>query len=130
MGKKNWIFGLVVIVVAIVAIGIWGFDKSGQKNTATNNTSTATATYFDTNAKVMYFYSDTCHWCLQEKTVLEKLGAEGYKVKPMNVGNDTSLWTTYSISGTPTFIADSGKGDKFTGFKDYEVLKAWLDQHK
>ena len=130
MKGKNWIFGLVVIVVAVVAIGIWGFGKSGEKNTTTSNASTASATYFDTNAKVMYFYSDTCHWCLQEKTVLEKLGSEGYKVKPMNVGNDQSLWTTYNISGTPAFIADSGKGDKFVGFKEYEPLKAWLDQHK
>lgn len=134
MKGKNWILGLVVIVAAVVAIGVWGFGNSDKKNTATNNTtnntSTSSAVYFDANAKAMYFYSDTCHWCLEEKKVLEKLGAEGYKVKPMNVGNDQSLWTTYQISGTPTFIADSGKGDKFVGFKDYEPLKAWLDQHK
>lgn len=130
MGSKNWIFGLVVVVVAIVAIGIWGFGKSGEKNTNTNSASSATATYFDENAKVMYFYSDTCHWCLEEKKVLEKLGTEGYEVKPMNVGNDQSLWTTYNVSGTPTFIADSGKGDRLAQFTKYEVLKAWLDQHK
>lgn len=131
MGKNNWIIGLIVVILAVVAISVWSFKKSGgEKGTNTNSASVAMANYFDENAKVMYFYSDTCHWCIEEKKVLEKLGGEGYKVKPMNVGNDTSLWTTYSISGTPTFIADSGKGEKLVGYKEYDALKSFLDKNK
>jgi hypothetical protein len=79
MGNKNWILGLIVIVAAVVVIGIKGFGNSGEKSSTTSNTGTSSATYFDANAKVMYFYSDTCHWCIEEKKVLEKLGAEGYR---------------------------------------------------
>lgn len=130
MGNKNWILGLIFVVAVVVAVGIWGFNTSGSNKNDSNKDSSATANYFDENAKVMYFYSDTCHWCIQEKAVLEKLGDEGYRVKSMDVGNDTSLWTTYNISGTPTFIADSGKGERLVGHNDYDKLKAWLDQHK
>ncbi len=60
--------------------------------------------------------------------MLQKLGAEGYRVKPMDVGKSASLWSEYSINGTPTFIAENG--DRLEGYRDYRPLKNWLDQHK
>lgn len=129
-GSKRWIFGLVVVILVIGAFTYMGFKGSGSKETQTPEVSgaTDTANYFDENATTMYFYSDYCSWCLKEKEVLTKLGAEGYRVKPMNVGKDQSLWEKYSIKGTPAFIASNG--ERLEGYNTEDKLKPWLDSHK
>jgi len=76
----------------------------------------------------MYFYQDTCSWCIKEKEILQKLGNEGYRVKSMNISKNVDLWQQYNVSGTPTFIAKNG--DRLEGYHDYDSLKTWLDQHK
>lgn len=130
MGNKNWIIGLVVVIAAIVALGIWGF-KSNTNKTASEETKIVAA-YFDDNAAVMYFYQDTCSWCIKQKDVLAKLGSEGYKVKSMNIGSNypdhQSWWKEYNISGTPTFVAKNG--DRLEGYQTADKLKAFLDSHK
>lgn len=130
MQNKNWILGLVIVVAAVVALGYWGF-KSNTDKTATSN-ATPVADYYDENAPVMEFYQDTCSWCIKEKSVLEQLGAQGYKVKPMNIGpnypDHQSWWKDYNVSGTPTFVAKNG--DKLEGYQNYDKLKAFLDLHK
>ena len=137
MKNNSWIIGLVVVIVAIVALSIWGFKKSGSQNTASQSQTSSSQTagqsqasekYFSESASVMYFYQDTCSWCIKEKEVLSKLGEEGYRVKPMNVGKNQAWWTEYNIKGTPAFIAQNG--DRLEGYKEYEPLKQWLDQHK
>lgn len=134
MQNKKWLVGLIVLVI-IVAAGVWGFSKiSNQNKTNEENKAISGVTsenYFDENAKVMLFYSDQCSWCVKEKDVLAKLNVEnteGYRVKPMNVGNDQSLWETYKVNGTPTFIAENG--DRLEGYQTEDKLKPWLDQHK
>ncbi len=133
MKDKRWILGLVILVIVIGGLSIWGFKKSNKENepqvSGQNTTSPqSTESYFSEEASIMYFYSDYCSWCLKEKDVLTKLGSEGYKVKPMNVGKNAQLWTDYKINGTPTFIAKNG--DRSEGYKEYGPLKDWLDQHK
>lgn len=134
MKDKRWILGLFIVVAAIVALGIWGFKNSGKDTTSpqVSGESTEIQAYFDENATVMYFYQDTCSWCIKEKDVLTKLGAEGYRVKPMNIGanqpDNQGFWQQYNISGTPAFIAKNG--DRLEGYSDYNKLKPWLDQHK
>lgn len=127
MGSKNWIIGLIVIIVAVGGFIYWGFNKSTvDRQVAGESTSDS---YFSEDAPVMFFYSEKCSWCQKEKTeVLSKLGPLGYKVKPMDVAVSPNLWKDYSISGTPTFIAKNG--DKLEGFQTEDVLKKWLDQHK
>ena len=138
MGNNRWILGLVVIIIAIGALSIWGFKKNNNSNNQ-NTTSTEPQVqgeqtnndnpkYFAEDAKVKYFYSDSCSWCIKQKVILQKLGDEGYKVKPMNVGEDANLWKQYNIEGTPTFIADNG--ERLTGYQEYDQLKAWLDKNK
>lgn len=132
MKDRKWILALVIVVAAIAALSIWGFKKSnnttGTSNPEIAGQSMETPAYFAEDAQVMYFYSDYCSWCIKQKEVLQRLGNEGYKVKPMDVGKNTNYWTDYKISGTPTFIAKNG--DQLVGFQDYDKLKAWLDQHK
>jgi protein-disulfide isomerase len=130
MKDKKWILGLVILVIAIGALSIWGFKKS--ENEATNSQvsgdSTSAMVYYSEDAKVMEFYSDYCSWCIKQNEILARLGAEGYKVKPMDVGKNPSFWTDYKINGTPTFVASNG--DKLEGYQDYDQLKAFLDKHK
>lgn len=133
--KNNWTFVAGIIFVVVVIFGIVGYSKVSKKSEETSTASPTPAQssqnkeFFDQNAKVMFFYSDLCHWCQKEETeVLPDLGKEGYRVKPMDVGTSPDLWKQYNIEGTPTFIA--GNGDRLVGFQDKDTLKKWLDQHK
>lgn len=133
--KKDWIITVILGLAIIIGLGISGYfklSKKGNTNDQTKPSASATvagaASYFAEDSKVMYFYSDYCHWCQQEKEVLAELGNEGYKVKPMNVGESPDLWKQYNIEGTPTFVA--ANGDRLVGFQKKDALKTWLDQHK
>ena len=68
----------------------------------------------------MYFYADTCHWCQQEKPIVEELEKEGVKFKKMNVGENRDLITQYNVEGTPTFIF---KDKRLTGFQSKEAIR-------
>ncbi|MDP2717481.1 MAG: thioredoxin family protein [Candidatus Micrarchaeota archaeon] len=85
--------------------------------------------FADDASPVLYFYSDTCQFCLKQKPILEELSAEGYRVKLMDVGRNTALWRQYNISGTPTFIADNGKGERLVGLTPKDQLRAFFDQN-
>ena len=132
MKNNRWIIGLVVVIAAIVVLSVWGFKKSENKNsqtqTANSSQGQSSEKYFSENASVMYFYQDTCSWCIKEKEVLQKLGDEGYRVKQMNISKNADLWQQYKINGTPTFVAKNG--DRLDGYHDYDSLKTWLDQYK
>jgi thiol-disulfide isomerase/thioredoxin len=132
MQGKNWIIGLVFIVIVVAVLGYWGFkkgpDTSTNPNAEVSGEQTENPVYFDDSAKVMYFYQDTCGWCIKQKEVLAKLGQEGYRVKSMNITKDQSLWEKYKISGTPTFIAEGGETK--VGYLEYNDLKAFLDKYK
>lgn len=133
--KKDWIITVVLGVLILIGLGASGFYKISKKEAAATPSSEASvagaeaaANYFSQDAKIMYFYSDYCHWCQQEKTVLTELGNDGYKVKPMNVGETPELWEKYKIEGTPTFIAENG--DRLVGYQEKAPLKSWFDSHK
>ena len=137
--RKDGILISIIVLIIVVGLGLFGYFKIGKKpvvaeplptgvSQSVAGQATASAPYFAEDAKVMYFYSDYCHWCQKEKDVLEELGQAGYKVKPMNVGEKQDLWKQYNISGTPTFIA--ANGDRLVGYQDKDPLKNWLDQHK
>jgi len=134
MESKNWVFGLVVLVI-IVGLSAWGFSKNKDNPTkgiaGANEPEVTTVTdtsFFDDNASIMFFYSDGCGWCQKEKVVLSELSPEGYRVKPMDVGKNQDLWKQYDIQGTPTFIAANGA--RQAGYLEKDALKAWLDANK
>lgn len=134
--RKDWILITIVGLILVVGLGLVGFLKLSKKEIVANPVSsspviagTAAAEYFSDDAKVMYFYSDFCHWCQKEKDeVLIPLGKDGYRVKPMNVGEKPDLGTQFNVNGTPTFVASNG--DRLVGFKEKNELKSWLDQHQ
>lgn len=138
--RKDWTLIAIIALILIVGLGLFGYLKLTKKNVVANplpsseNQQVAGAAsdnqpYFAEDAKVMFFYSDYCHWCTKEKDeVLPGLGQEGYKFKPMNVGDKPELAKQYNVTGTPTFIAQNG--DRLVGFQTKDALKSWLDQHK
>jgi len=133
--RKDWIITVILGLVIIIGLGVSAYYKLSKKDNSTgeakpnaSSTVAGVATFFTEDAKVMYFYSDYCHWCQQEKEVLAELGNDGYKVKPMNVGENPDFGKQYNIEGTPTFVA--GNGDHLVGFQKKDALKTWLDQHK
>lgn len=135
--RKDWILISIIGLILIVGLGLYGFLRVSKKEITANPVpsqsgqvaGTTTESYFSDDAKVMYFYSDFCHWCQKEKDeVFPELGKQGYKVKPMNVGSDPSLGQKYNISGTPTFIAENG--ERLVGFQTIDPLKTFLDAHK
>jgi len=137
--RKDRILISIIGLILIVGLGLIGYLRLSKKQVIANplsssSTQTVASTadassYFSQDAKVMYFYSDLCHWCQKEKDeVFPEIGKLGYKVKPMNVGENPELGKQYNITGTPTFIA--ANGDPLVGFKTVDELKAWLDTHK
>lgn len=131
MKFEKWHLGLIVVILVILIAGLVWYFKSPKSESEILGNQTGqeeSVDYFDQTASVMYFYSDNCGWCNKQKEVLSQLSKEGYKVRPMDLGQDSSLAEKYNISGTPTFIADNG--EQLVGFREKEELKAWLDEHK
>lgn len=137
--RKDWVLISIIGLILLVGLGLAVYLRVTKKTVIANpvpsssvkevaGENIAEAEFFSDEASVMYFYSDFCHWCQEEKKVLEELGKEGYKVKPMNVGEKPELGKEFNITGTPTFIAPGS--DPLIGYKTKEELKAWLDQHK
>jgi len=139
--KKFLIFAIIFLIV--VAVVTWllirssGNNQSGQvegvKEEAVKDEekpkTVPESKYFSENAKIMYFYSDGCHWCQEQKEILGQLGYEGYRFKPIDV-MDTSnagLMEEYGIMGTPTFAASPNV--QLPHYADYDELKAWLNKN-
>ncbi|MCL5407385.1 MAG: thioredoxin family protein [Patescibacteria group bacterium] len=137
--RKDWALISIIALILVVGLGLVGYLKLSKKKVIANplpsngNQQVAGATssqpFFAEDAKVSFFYSDYCHWCQKEESeVLTPLAQEGYKVKPMNIGEKPEYGQQFNVTGTPTFIASNG--DRLVGFQTKDVLKAWLDQHK
>lgn len=114
MQTKTLVLALAAVVVLFAAAY---FFTTGVK----------AASYFDDTSPVMYFYSDQCHYCQQQKPILEKLAGEGFRVKQMDVLAHPEYWAQYGITGTPTFVA--ANGDKQVGFTEERALREWLAAH-
>lgn len=110
---KKWLVVLAILVIVVLGYGLSSHAPS----------------YFDDASPVMYFYSDSCHWCLQEKPLLEKLAFEGFRVKPMDVGRNPQYWTQYSIGGTPTFLVNDSAATRHEGYMEEPALRAFLESH-
>lgn len=131
MKFEKWHIGLIVVILVIlVASLVWYFRSPAEEPEILGNQTgeEESVESFDETAKVMFFYSDGCGWCNQQKEVLAELAKEGYRVRPMDVGADPQLFEKYNLQGTPTFISDNGK--QLVGFREKEELKAWLDKYK
>ncbi len=111
----KYVLGGVVALVVLVSI-VLAMGGSGPS-------------FADETSPVWYFYSDTCQFCIKQKPILEELAQEGYRVKLMDVGRNPSLWKQFQVSGTPTFIADNGKGERITGLTQKDALRAYLEQN-
>ncbi|HLC38119.1 MAG TPA: thioredoxin family protein [Candidatus Norongarragalinales archaeon] len=110
---------LLLALVAVIAIGIAAYFLT--------TTPSQTQNYADDASPVMYFYSESCKFCQQQKPILRELAEEGYRVKMMNVDGNPEYWAQYEISGTPTFLA--GNGDRQVGLTQKDALRAWLQAH-
>ena len=138
--RKDWVLISIVGLILLVGLGLAVYLKVTKKTVIANpvpsssvkevaGENIAEAEFFSDEASVMYFYSDFCHWCQKEKDeVLTELGKEGYKVKPMNVGEKPDLGREFNVTGTPTFVA--ANGDQLVGFQEAGPLKSFLDQHQ
>ena len=115
MKTKTLVLGLIAL--AVVGIAAYVMVSSSAK----------ALVFADDNSPVMYFYSDSCIHCKEQKPVLQELAKEGYRVKLMDVLSHPEYWDQYQISGTPTFLA--ANGDKQVGFTQKEALGVWLESH-
>lgn len=156
--KDRWRLILIGFIVLIIIIFVWlSWQKlatptvlspspsslpntqenptpiSTTKNTTTSQEETTpSSSAIPTSTPVSlpvtkYFYSDFCHWCQQEKSIVQQLESEGYPFSWMSVDTHANYWADFSLSGTPTFIIGSSR---LEGYRDYDILKSWIDQHK
>jgi len=114
---KNWQLLLVGLVLVVILAGAF-LSTSGK-----------TKAYADDASPVYYFWRADCHYCQQQDPILSKLAEEGFRVRVMDVGANPALFAQYGVEGTPTFIADYGKGDKKVGLTQESELRAWLLAH-
>lgn len=135
--RKDWALISIISLILVVGLGLIGYLKLSRKPIIANPLPSSSQQvagvtshpYFSEDANVAYYYSDFCHWCQKEDAeVLTPLAQEGYRVKPMNVGEKPELGAQANVTGTPTFIASNG--DRLVGFQTKEKLKAFLDAHK
>ena len=137
--RKDWVLITIIGLIVVVGLGLMGYLRMSKKTISANPEPSASnqavagasmsADYFAEDAKVMYFYSDFCHWCVKEKEeVFPEIAKLGLKVKPMNVGEKPALGQQFNITGTPTFVA--ANGDRLVGFQDLPALKKFLEDHK
>lgn len=123
-GQVRLYIGLVVVTVALFG-GLLYFGSREQSKPAESGAAYSVA--FAAEAKVMYFYSDACNYCVLQKPILDELAQEGYRVKPMDVEANRSLWQQYNVRGTPTFVAENG--DRVVGLQEKDDLRRFLDEH-
>ena len=116
-----------IFPIAILALLVGGYFFFTNQSTTGKAAVPAGEQNASEKGTVMYFYSEACHYCQQEKPIVERLENEGYGIVWMDVGIHPEYWQSYGIRGTPTFLASNG--DKKVGFTEYDELKAWLDQH-
>lgn len=122
---KKYFLALIIVFIIIVTSIIIAFKFSPEKqNTNSQNTKTANEIK---NDEIGYFYSDTCHYCQQQKPIIEELEKEGLKFKLMNIGENRELISQYNIEGTPTFIF---KDKKLVGFQSKENIKKLWNENK
>jgi thioredoxin-like negative regulator of GroEL len=118
----NYIFPIVVLAVLVGGYLLFANpSKTGQAVTPAGEQNTSA------KGTVMYFYSEACHYCQQQKPIVERLENESYSITWMDVGIHPEYWQSYGIQGTPTFLASNGEIK--VGLTQYDELKTWLDQH-
>ena len=113
MDNKVWI-GLGVLVLVVLGV-FYYFGASAQ------------ASYVSAKSPVIYVYQDDCVHCQAMHPIMVDLGSQGYRVNALDAQTNTSIWTIYNVSGTPTWIA--ANGDRLVGEQSEADLKAWLDSH-
>lgn len=128
--KNIYALGVILIALIVIVIIVAKPLKTNSNNsTPTVNSTNSNTDYFDDNAAVMYFWQDGCHYCQQQKPILQELAKQdNLKVKSMDIANKPDMWTQYNISGTPTFIAPDGT--KLVGLQDKATLKKFLEKYK
>ncbi len=117
---------IIIMLLAISFIGAIAYISITKEEKAP-----ISGEYFDDNATVLYFFSENCTHCVEQKAILSELAKEGYRVKPVDVfePNSSQIVSDYSIEGTPTF-ASSKDREKLVGLQKKEALRDWLDQHR
>lgn len=117
--KKYAIIAFILLVIVFATIIAFLAAPEEEKKVSLNIS----------QDKILYFYSDTCHFCQQQKPILEELEKEGVVFEYMNVGENKSYFTDYKLEGTPTFIFKS-MDNKLVGLQTKEALKKYWEDNK
>lgn len=118
---KKYVFVFLIAVFTII-IGAVIFSYVSKTSTEKSKSQA-----LPQSKDILYFYSDTCHWCQKQKPIVEELEKEGVKFKYMNIGENRDLINQYNVESTPTFIL----GDKrLEGYKSKDVLKKFWEENK
>ncbi|VVB70567.1 Thioredoxin [uncultured archaeon] len=113
MDKAGYI---VLGIIVVFLVGMW-YLSSG--------TSSNSVPYFSDASPVLYFYSDTCPHCIAMKPILQQLGSEGFRIKPMELQTHGSDFTKYNVPGTPTWVTVNNT-ERIEGETDIATLRAFL----
>jgi thiol-disulfide isomerase/thioredoxin len=129
-GKGNWkILGIIVATIGIVIL-IYIFTV-GLGSTARDDDVSLSQIKTETNDNtiVLYFWSNSCVYCEQQKPIIKDLESE-YKAENvtfywLDVNNHDKISDEYDVYGVPVTIVLNQYGvvKKFTGYTDQDRIE-------
>lgn len=107
--------GLIIVFGTIIAFLATPNQKEEKSNIITNS------------EKILYFYSDTCTYCIKQKPILKELEKEGVQFQYMDTGENPGYFATYDLGGTPSFIFNN---EKLTGYQSKDTIRNLWEENK
>ena len=117
MLKRNWLFILIFIVIAVAGIMIFRQSQGDDSIIVPEGQCQI--------EEMTFYYLDTCSWCqkIKDEKTLEKFEALGVKVAQINIATNKAA-IKHQISGVPTFVINDQVYSGYRSFDDlWDLLK-------
>ncbi|KEO83938.1 thioredoxin family protein [Tumebacillus flagellatus] len=141
--RKNrlpWIFGAVLVVIAVIVAASFLSDSFDNTKAATTNLYSKEITLPQLAEKVSakddfyaYYYQPSCEHCKIVSPFLIPLAEKMNKTMfPVNIEGKHDAWTQYAIQGTPTLIhfKDGKEVERIDGQRDPSVYSEFFANPK
>ncbi|MBL0386495.1 thioredoxin family protein [Tumebacillus sp. ITR2] len=134
--RLPWIFGSIVVVLALIVAATFLSDNFDNTQVATTNLYSKEVTLQQLATKVSakddfyaYYYQPSCEHCKIVSPFLVPLADKmGKPMFPVNIEGQHDAWTQYAIKGTPTLIhfKDGKEVSRIDGQRDPSVYSEFF----
>ncbi|PWK11241.1 thioredoxin family protein [Tumebacillus permanentifrigoris] len=138
--RLPWIFGAIVVLIALVVGGSFLSDSFDNTKTTTTNLYSkeiSLQSLHDKNAAkddfYAYYYQPSCEHCKVVSPYLIPMAEQMSKpLFPVNIEGKHDAWTEYKVQGTPTLIhfKDGKEVERIDGQRDPSVYSEFFTNAK